>query len=167
MKLKKVVVLLLCIGIMAFAAACGDDNNGGQVKVPDFSIEVVATEGDAGISAANLLIAMLEAEDHTYNMENGNFTAIDDYANTETSGWVFYCNGAPCDEAADSVMAVGGNSYALIWGDIIGQPVSGEDTGDDAENTGDNGQPNDGQEVDPDDPESPELDSEGAEPQAE
>ena len=78
MKLKKVVVLLLCIGIMAFAAACGDDNNGGhnnggQVKVPDFSIEVVATEGDAGISAANLLIAMLEAEDHTYNMENGNF----------------------------------------------------------------------------------------------
>ena len=53
MKLKKVVVLLLCIGIMAFAAACGDDNNGGQVKVPDFSIEVVATEGDAGISAGS------------------------------------------------------------------------------------------------------------------
>ncbi len=130
--MKKTLIILLCLTMAIFAAAC-DGQSAPAGSVPDFSVEAIATAGDEAGTVADLFCAILDAEETPYELQDGRFISINKYANTAAAGWVFYIDGTPSDAIPGETAAVGGTRYELIWGDIISEN-SGDDT---EENTGD------------------------------
>ena len=153
--MKKVIIMLLCLSVMLFAAACGT-NAGGEGAVPDFTIEAIATEGDVGTTAADLLCTIMDAQEITYELTDGNFTTVGDFKNTESAGWIFYVDGTVSEIAAADTVVAAGAKYELIWGDIIveGGSEAVIDAPEDQidENIGE--KVNEGADVTPDDPQA-------------
>jgi len=111
--MKKALLIFITLTMLLAFAACSEETV--RPETPDFNVEATATAADAGMTAADLLIAAMDAQELTYTIDNGYFDNIGGYASTDSEGWLFYYNDELAPVGAKAITLAEGDTMAFRW----------------------------------------------------